>query len=166
MDLLFVWLVFFQYRLSFFGENYLVVVVVVVVEGYDNGITPNPDVLCNRYIKFDKFLHHAVNTLGADAIATGHYARLESAPTGSGSGSGSGSGDGVPAASPRLLAGVDRNKDQSYFLSNVVGINLNRVIFPLGLLHKLQVRRIAKTSNIKMLVEIERECYKKNKKNF
>ena len=107
-----------------------------------------------------------MNTLGADAIATGHYARLESAPTGSGSGSGSGSGDGVPAASPRLLAGVDRNKDQSYFLSNVVGINLNRVIFPLGLLHKLQVRRIAKTSNVKMLVEIERECYKKNKKNF
>ena len=135
-------------------------------KGYDKGITPNPDVLCNKHIKFDKFLHYAVNTLGADAIATGHYARLESAPTNSGSGSGSGSvsgsglgsvsgsgsgsgsgggsgggsdggsdsgsggggGDGVPAASPRLLAGVDTNKDQSYFLSNVVGMNLNRVV--------------------------------------
>jgi tRNA-specific 2-thiouridylase len=85
------------------------------------GRTPNPDVACNREIKFGVCLEHALR-LGADFFATGHYARAESG---------------------RLLRGIDSGKDQTYFLHTVPGSMLARVIFPIGHLPKSEVRRIA-----------------------
>jgi tRNA-specific 2-thiouridylase len=88
---------------------------------YSAGRTPNPDVLCNAEIKFKAFLDHAMR-LGAEKIATGHYART----------------DGV-----RLLRGLDASKDQSYFLHRLNQAQLSRVMFPVGELKKSEVRRIA-----------------------
>ena len=88
---------------------------------YAAGRTPNPDVLCNAEIKFRAFLDHAMR-LGAEKIATGHYART----------------DGV-----RLLRGKDASKDQSYFLHRLTQEQLSRVMFPVGELKKTEVRRIA-----------------------
>jgi tRNA-specific 2-thiouridylase len=96
---------------------------------YAAGRTPNPDVLCNREIKFDSFALEALKH-GADYIATGHYCRNEQAET---------SGGRVN----RLLAGVDRNKDQSYFLCQVSQGQLDNVLFPVGSLTKPEVRKIA-----------------------
>jgi len=92
---------------------------------YSAGRTPNPDVLCNAEIKFKAFLDHAV-TLGADKIATGHYAQLRE------------SDDGV-----QLLKGRDRNKDQSYFLHRLNQAQLGKALFPVGDLPKSEVRTIA-----------------------
>ena len=92
---------------------------------YRAGRTPNPDVLCNREIKFRAFLDHAL-ALGADAIATGHYARIEH-------------GEGPV----RLLKGADSAKDQSYFLYMLGQPALRRARFPLGERHKPEVRRLA-----------------------
>ena len=86
------------------------------------GLTPNPDVLCNREIKFKVFLEKAKN-LGADFLATGHYCRL----------------DGM-----RLMRGLDSDKDQSYFLHAVSGEMFQNVFFPIGHLHKKEVRAIAR----------------------
>ena len=85
------------------------------------GRTPNPDVMCNKYIKFDMFAKKA-RELGADYIATGHYARMKNG---------------------NLLRGVDSNKDQSYFLSQVSREQLENVLFPVGDLEKPEVRKIA-----------------------
>jgi tRNA-specific 2-thiouridylase len=96
---------------------------------YSAGRTPNPDVLCNAEIKFKAFLDHAMS-LGAERIATGHYARVR-AVTG--------------AAGPRyeLLKALDATKDQSYFLHRLNQAQLSRTLFPLGEIPKVQVRRIA-----------------------
>ena len=99
---------------------------------YAAGRTPNPDVLCNREIKFDSFALEALK-LGADCIATGHYCRNEQAMI-------SGTSGGQVN---RLLAGVDRNKDQSYFLCQVSQKQLDNVLFPVGSLTKPEVRKIA-----------------------
>ncbi len=85
------------------------------------GRTPNPDVMCNKYIKFDYFIREA-KKLGADYIATGHYARIK---------------DG------QLLRAVDSNKDQTYFLSQLSHEQLENVLFPIGDLEKTKVRKIA-----------------------
>lgn len=97
---------------------------------YERGRTPNPDVLCNREIKFDVFLRAAMD-LGADYVATGHYARIgtQTRP------------DGTPLY--RLLAGSDPNKDQSYFLCQLSQEQLAKAMFPIGELLKPDVRRIA-----------------------
>ena len=92
---------------------------------YRVGRTPNPDILCNREIKFKAFLEYALH-LGADFIATGHYARC-------------GESDG----NATLLKGLDGNKDQSYFLHAVGHCELEKTIFPLGAMHKPQVRTLA-----------------------
>src|SRR5213082_3150470 len=92
---------------------------------YSAGRTPNPDVLCNAEIKFKAFLDHAMR-LGAEKIATGHYARLDSV-------------DGRH----RLLRGTDAAKDQSYFLHRLTQEQLARVMFPVGELQKAEVRRMA-----------------------
>lgn len=92
---------------------------------YAAGKTPNPDVLCNREIKFKPFREHALR-LGADFVATGHYARIQHAEDG-----------------PHLLRAVDGNKDQTYFLSAVAKPQLDRVLFPVGALTKPEVRAIA-----------------------
>lgn len=96
---------------------------------YEKGRTPNPDVLCNREIKFDVFLRAALD-LGADYVATGHYARI---------GTEEKNGEIVY----RLLAGSDPNKDQSYFLCQLSQEQLSRAMFPIGELLKPEVRRIA-----------------------
>ncbi|MDR0729730.1 MAG: tRNA 2-thiouridine(34) synthase MnmA [Prevotellaceae bacterium] len=98
---------------------------------YSRGRTPNPDILCNREIKFDIFLKTAI-ALGADVVATGHYVRIgRSAPADA-------------ACSPcSLLAGVDRNKDQSYFLCQLSQAQLSQALFPIGHLWKPDVRRMA-----------------------
>ncbi len=93
---------------------------------FEAGRTPNPDVLCNREIKFKAFLDHALR-LGADAVATGHYARTGQDEQGRAT----------------LLRGLDDNKDQSYFLYMVPHQALSRTLFPLGGLRKPEVRRLA-----------------------
>jgi len=97
---------------------------------YEKGRTPNPDVLCNREIKFDIFLKTAMD-LGADFVATGHYARREEIEI-----------DGKKVY--RLLTGKDNNKDQSYFLCQLSQEQLSKALFPIGDLEKPEVRRIAK----------------------
>lgn len=96
---------------------------------YAAGRTPNPDVLCNREIKFDSFLKTALS-LGADYVATGHYCQKDEVEV-----------DGKTVY--RLLAGKDKNKDQSYFLCQVTQDQLSRALFPIGHLDKSEVRRIA-----------------------
>lgn len=104
------------------------------LHSYQTGLeTPNPDVYCNRHIKFDAFLKFATDKLGVDFMATGHYARLSR----SGSNEGANDGDRV-----QLMAGKDALKDQSYFLSLVPSNALEKVLFPLGELHKSEVREI------------------------
>jgi len=103
---------------------------------YRAGRTPNPDVLCNAEIKFRAFLDHAM-ALGADKIATGHYARVE---------------ERRDAASGTtrfvLLRGLDPGKDQSYFLHRLTQEQLARTLFPVGHLHKSEVRRIAREAGL------------------
>lgn len=96
---------------------------------YEKGRTPNPDVLCNREIKFDLFLKEAL-TYGADYIATGHYCQKEQVDI-----------DGKTIY--KLLAGKDPNKDQSYFLCQLSQEQLSKALFPVGGLDKFQVRAIA-----------------------
>ncbi|QJR14449.1 tRNA 2-thiouridine(34) synthase MnmA [Usitatibacter palustris] len=97
---------------------------------YQAGRTPNPDVLCNAEIKFKAFLDHALSH-GAERIATGHYARVEER-------------DGRHA----LLKGIDPGKDQSYFLHRLNQAQLSRTLFPVGGLHKSEVRRIAREAGL------------------
>lgn len=92
---------------------------------YAAGRTPNPDVLCNAEIKFKAFLDHAMR-LGAEKIATGHYARVRETAQGF-----------------ELLRGLDPSKDQSYFLHRLNQAQLSKTLFPVGALHKIEVRRIA-----------------------
>ncbi len=97
---------------------------------YRAGRTPNPDVLCNAEIKFKAFLDHAMK-LGAERIATGHYARVQER-------------DGRHV----LLKGLDPGKDQSYFLHRLNQAQLSRTLFPVGHLHKAEVRRIAREAGL------------------
>ncbi|KAL4436704.1 hypothetical protein ABPG75_003843 [Micractinium tetrahymenae] len=91
------------------------------------GLTPNPDLACNRHIKFDALLRFAAE-LGADTVATGHYARIQPGPGG---------------GPPQLLRGADHGKDQTYFLASVQPAALRHVLFPVGHLQKPEVRRMA-----------------------
>ena len=101
---------------------------------YSKGRTPNPDVLCNREIKFDVFMDIALK-LGADYVATGHYCRKGEEII-----------DGKPVY--RLLAGKDTNKDQSYFLCQLAQQQLVKALFPIGELTKPEVREIAKEADL------------------
>ena len=147
------------------------------LEGYDNGITPNPDVLCNRHIKFDCFLNYALDHFQADYVATGHYARLESTSTSNTANTFNTVNTvntSTSTAHPLLLAGTDATKDQSYFLSGVRSSQLSQVLFPLGHLKKSQVRNIADISNLPTLQTINQKkesygmCFvgKRNFKHF
>lgn len=109
-----------------FEKEYRAKVVEYFFSEYKAGRTPNPDIVCNKEIKFNVFLQKAVS-LGADYIATGHYARILK------------SSDG-----PVLAKGVDKKKDQSYFLHTLSKKQLSRVLFPLGDLEKSEVRKLAK----------------------
>ncbi|PNK61720.1 tRNA 2-thiouridine(34) synthase MnmA [Psychrobacter sp. FDAARGOS_221] len=103
---------------------------------YQAGRTPNPDILCNKEIKFKAFLDYAV-TLGADYIATGHYTRRSVNYTRE---------DGVEVA--HLMRGLDNNKDQSYFLHAVGGDKIAKTLFPVGELEKPEVRKIAEQHDL------------------
>ena len=133
-DLIFAELVARKLEIPFhtvdFSEQYRKRVVEYMFTEYQNGRTPNPDVLCNREIKFDLFLE-AADDLGADYIATGHYCTKETIQK-----------DGKEIY--RLLAGTDPSKEQSYFLCQLNQQQLGRALFPIGHLHKTEVRRIAK----------------------
>ena len=110
---------------------------------YRAGRTPNPDVLCNAEIKFKAFLDHAMR-LGADHIATGHYARVRQRPLATGDGPpGAGAPAGGSASRFELLKGLDPAKDQSYFLHRLTQAQLARTLFPVGELRKTEVRRLA-----------------------
>jgi len=109
------------------SEQYKERIVDYMFKEYESGRTPNPDVLCNREIKFDVFLKAAME-LGADYVATGHYCRRIDHP------------DGTVG----LLSGKDPNKDQSYFLCQLDQEQLRKALFPIGDLFKPEVREIAK----------------------
>ncbi|MFK8069133.1 MAG: tRNA 2-thiouridine(34) synthase MnmA [Gammaproteobacteria bacterium] len=100
------------------------------VKEYSEGLTPNPDILCNREIKFKAFLEHATD-LGAEKIATGHYARVSEKDE-----------------EYFLLRGKDQNKDQSYFLYTLGQKELSRTLFPVGELDKLDVRSLAEAADL------------------
>jgi tRNA-specific 2-thiouridylase len=101
---------------------------------YAAGRTPNPDVLCNREIKFDVFLKIALS-LGADYVATGHYCQKEEIDT-------------DHRKQSRLMSGADGNKDQSYFLCQLTQDQLAKTLFPIGHLQKAEVREIAREMNL------------------
>ncbi|WP_082955361.1 tRNA 2-thiouridine(34) synthase MnmA [Tepidimonas fonticaldi] len=111
---------------------------------YEAGRTPNPDILCNAEIKFKAFLDHALR-LGAEKIATGHYARVRAVEATSGRVLEDDAAERLPADALRyeLLKGVDAGKDQSYFLHRLTQAQLARAMFPVGHLHKSEVRRLA-----------------------
>jgi tRNA-uridine 2-sulfurtransferase len=113
-----------------FEKQYWDKVFTYFLEEYKAGRTPNPDVMCNKEIKFKAFLDHALK-LGADYLATGHYARVENH-------------DGEV----KMLRGLDENKDQTYFLNQLSQDQLKRVLFPIGNLEKARVREIAKEANL------------------
>ena len=102
---------------------------------YKKGRTPNPDIICNREIKFDVFLKIALS-MNADYVATGHYCQKESFKNSNGQ------------IVSRLISGVDKRKDQSYFLCQIDQSQLERVIFPIGNLKKTEVRNIAKKAGL------------------
>jgi len=116
------------------SEHYRKRVVDYMFSEYQKGRTPNPDVLCNREIKFDIFQEEALKH-GADYIATGHYCRKDEFTL-----------EGHPVY--RLLAGKDPNKDQSYFLCQLNQAQLARSLFPVGHLLKPEVREIARNENL------------------
>ncbi|WP_156291157.1 tRNA 2-thiouridine(34) synthase MnmA [Oceanobacillus salinisoli] len=113
-----------------FEKEYWDKVFTYFLDEYKAGRTPNPDVMCNKEIKFKAFLDHALS-LGADYLATGHYARVREV-------------DGKV----QMLRGVDDNKDQTYFLNQLSEDILSKVMFPLGELPKPKVREIAKEAGL------------------
>ncbi len=116
-------------RVDFIGE-YWDTVFSYFLNEYKKGRTPNPDIMCNKYIKFNAFLKHA-DEMGADYIAMGHYARVRH-----------------EADKSYLLRGVDSNKDQTYFLCQISQAQLRKSLFPIGHLTKPEVRKIAEESNL------------------
>lgn len=117
------------------SNEYMKRVADYMFDEYEKGRTPNPDVLCNREIKFDAFLK-AAEKLGADMVATGHYCRKETIE----------GPDGKPVY--RILAGTDPNKDQSYFLCQLSQEQLSKAMFPIGDICKPEVRRIAAEADL------------------
>ena len=116
-----------------FEEEYKQRVVEYMIDGYRAGITPNPDVMCNREIKFGLFLEKAL-AAGADFVATGHYVKIKNSLKNAGVFS--------------LLEAKDKNKDQSYFLWTLTQKQLQRCLFPIGDYIKPEVRRIAARSGL------------------
>lgn len=117
------------------SELYKERIVDYMFKEYENGRTPNPDILCNREVKFDVFLQTAL-ALGAEKVATGHYARLDSFA------------DENETKIYRLLSGKDQNKDQSYFLCQLNQEQLSKALFPIGELTKPEVREIARDQGL------------------
>ncbi|MGH7250067.1 MAG: tRNA 2-thiouridine(34) synthase MnmA, partial [Minisyncoccia bacterium] len=133
-----------------FEKEYKRAVADYMIREYKEGRTPNPDVMCNKEVKFGAFLKKALS-MGANYVATGHYARivdtenfLETAPSET-------KRQGThtfPKNSPHLLQGVDSAKDQSYFLWTLRQEQLSKILFPIGHLKKTEVRKLAKKFNL------------------
>jgi tRNA-specific 2-thiouridylase len=117
-----------------FEKEYDEAVVQYLYREYEAGRTPNPDVMCNRAVKFDLFLKEALKT-GADFIATGHYARVAQTSD-------------LKPQTFKLLAGLDREKDQSYFIFSLTQAQLKHVLFPIGHLNKHDVRAYARDKGL------------------
>ena len=117
------------------SEEYKEKIVDYMFKEYKNGRTPNPDILCNREIKFDVFLKIALS-LGADYVATGHYCRKDTVE------------NSTNPTLYKLLSGADTNKDQSYFLCQLSQEQLSKTLFPIGELSKPEVRAIATKLNL------------------
>jgi tRNA-specific 2-thiouridylase len=113
-----------------FEKQYWDKVFTYFLEEYKEGRTPNPDVMCNKEIKFKAFLEHAMN-LGADYLATGHYAQVE-----------------FRDGEYKMLRGLDENKDQTYFLNQLSQDQISKVMFPIGNLEKPRVRELAKEAGL------------------
>jgi tRNA-specific 2-thiouridylase len=113
-----------------FEKEYMEKVFQYFLNEYRKGRTPNPDVMCNREIKFGEFLDKVMD-LGADYVATGHYARVE-----------------LRDGEYKLLRGVDHNKDQTYFLNQLSQAQLSKTMFPIGHLQKHEVREIAEKAGL------------------
>ena len=116
------------------SKEYKKRIVDYMFQEYKVGRTPNPDILCNKEIKFDIFLSKA-ESLGADYLATGHYCRKKESKKGN-------------KTIYKLLEGKDKTKDQSYFLCQLNQIQLSKVLFPIGDLNKTDVRKIAKENGL------------------
>lgn len=110
-------------------DNYKEKIVKYLLNGYKSGITPNPDVMCNREIKFGVFLDYALEQ-GFDSVATGHYARLDQ------------------ASNRQILEGSDKNKDQTYFLALMKPDQVKRAVFPIGHLQKPELRELAHSAGL------------------
>jgi len=130
-------------RISFYvidlEEEYKHFVVEYLVNGYRNGITPNPDVMCNKEIKFGVFLEKAL-ALGADFVATGHYVQITSTKVQD--------ANGDTQVVHALQQGVDENKDQSYFLWTLTQDQLQYCLFPIGEYTKPEIRVIATNAGL------------------
>lgn len=142
-----------------FQDEYRERIIQYIVDGYHQGLTPNPDVLCNSEIKFNLFLEEGI-TAGFDAVGTGHYARIlynhsteglisythTAYPLSVSSSWSAPKGHRAPhdLAGYKLFKGIDINKDQSYFLAGLHQWQLAKAVFPLGNLIKPEIRAIAK----------------------
>lgn len=120
-----------------FEQEYKDRVVQYLIEGYRAGITPNPDVMCNREIKFGLFLEKALAS-GADYVATGHYVKIEK----------SAKGGKTSGGVFKLFEAIDSNKDQSYFLWTLGQKQLTHCLFPIGGIKKPEVREIARRAGL------------------
>ncbi|CAH1783546.1 unnamed protein product [Owenia fusiformis] len=125
-----------------FVKEYWNDVFVPMLGEYENGQTPNPDVMCNRHIKFDALVNYAVNTLGVDSVATGHYARISG---------GNDLSKWNPHEERKLLKASDTWKDQTLFLSRIQQAGLRRAIFPIGGLQKTKVKDIARGTGLERI---------------
>lgn len=114
------------------------------IEKYQNGYTPNPDILCNKYIKFDKFFNLAKTKFNADAVATGHYVRTSFGPY---------LEDFKPNVDVRLYSGIDAVKDQTFFLSQVPQTSLRYFMFPVGIYFKRKIKQIAEEAGLRKIVK-------------
>ena len=115
------------------SKEYKEKIIDYMFEEYSKGNTPNPDILCNREIKFDVFMDIALS-LGADYVATGHYSKIIR--------------NNQKNSSYQLHSGLDETKDQSYFLCQLNQKHLDKILFPIGNLKKTEVREIAKKNNL------------------
>ncbi|KAG5680991.1 hypothetical protein PVAND_010465 [Polypedilum vanderplanki] len=127
-----------------FVKNYWNEIFTNFIHEYEEGITPNPDVLCNRLIKYDLFYKSAIEKFNCDAIATGHYAK---------SSFGSFLENYNEKEDVRLLEAADTFKDQTFFLSQVPQNALKRCMFPIGTLNKLEVKKIAQDIGLKNIAK-------------
>ncbi|KOC65560.1 Mitochondrial tRNA-specific 2-thiouridylase 1 [Habropoda laboriosa] len=127
-----------------FVKEYWTDVFSYLTEEYENGTTPNPDILCNKYIKFDQFFKFARTELQGDAIATGHYVQTSFGPC---------LEHFKPNTNVKLLQGKDKNKDQTFFLSQVQQEALRYSMFPVGEYLKGDVKTIAQQANLDIILK-------------